>query len=60
MDSEKSPESEGMIGRFTDENGKVLLLEVLSDSNLLRGLEDLDELVAKSKLIEPQSAKLLG
>ena len=56
-DSEKSPEAEGMLGRFTDENGKVLLLEVLSDSNLLRGLDDLDELVAKSKLIEVQKGQ---
>ena len=50
--SEKSPESEGMLGRFSDENGKALLLEVLSDSNLLRGLDDLEELVACSSLVE--------
>lgn len=50
--SEKSPESEGMLSRFTGDSGKALLLEVLSDTTLLRGLDNIGAFVAGAELVE--------
>jgi CRP/FNR family cyclic AMP-dependent transcriptional regulator len=51
----KSSDSVPMLSRFSGAAGRELLLEVLSDTSLLRGVTDLQNFVEVSELIEVSS-----
>lgn len=51
-DSDKSPPSQSLIERFEGDRGRAILLEVLSETRLLRGELELDGLIAGCELID--------
>jgi len=59
--AEKQPESpSGMMSRFTGGNGQARLLEALTETTLLRGIDNIADFVAGAKLIEiPQGSAII-
>ncbi len=59
--SEKHPEApSGMLNRFTGEHGKARLLEALTETTLLRGIDNVADFAAGAELIEiPQGSAII-
>src|SRR5690349_8190072 len=51
-DDPKTPESSSMLSRFSGAAGKELLLDVLADTSLLRGVADLGDFVGECEVCD--------
>jgi CRP/FNR family cyclic AMP-dependent transcriptional regulator len=59
-DDSKTSDSAAMLSRFSGQSGRALLLEVLAESSLLRGIPNLDEFVNGCDILEvPEGSRLI-